>query len=188
MLHKQRQLWQNQFWQVLQNDCCAAINGRVLLYFFFLSSSISGNLESTRVSSFFFYSHCIHFTVFLIFAFWKTELLDYSSKPTMIMHNIFISHYIPVNYVHAGKNAQRQVLRVVTWQPPVSMSVHVNWVFESITFRGSSWLSFGNSLDFKLFRIILRSAVTHSYRPAYHWDEKWLSLCKSTRRPKEWER
>ena len=132
----------NRFYKI---DCCAAINGRVLLYSLL---QFRGIWSQPRVS-FFLYPH---FTVFFIhiyiFVFWKTEWLDHSSKPTMLMHNIFISHYIPVNYVHAGKNAQRQILpsgHVTT------SSVHVRARELSLRIDHFSW--FIMTFFRKLFRL-----------------------------------
>ena len=96
------------------------------------------------------------------------------------MHRLLFIYLFMQVKIHRG-----EYYRVVTWQPPASMSMVMNWVYELITSRGSSWLSFGNSSD---ARIILRSVVTHSSLPAYLRAEEWLSMFKSTRRPKEWER
>ena len=108
--------------------------------------SISGNLESTP--GFLSFTHTVYNYYVYIFVFWKSEWLDYSSKPTMLMHNTFISHYIPVNYMYAGKNAQRQILpsgHVTT------SSVHVRARELSLRIDHFSW--FIVTFFRKLFRL-----------------------------------
>ena len=117
--------------------------------FFFNFGKCGVNTNPGFFFFFFFYSHCIYLLCFCnIHIFLKTEWLDYSSKPTMLMHNIFISHCIPVNYVHAGKNAQRQILpsgHVTT------SSVHVRARELSLRIDHFSW--FIVTFFRKLFRL-----------------------------------